>query len=110
MDFQEVDRYMRATGLANEPAFIFLHFLFEPIPLMEKRKILGLYFPEGEEPQNLFGYLPPSTIILPPDADTSTLLHELGHRCGDYYYGDLSEEFAEAFRRQFEQSEVSRAG
>jgi hypothetical protein len=66
---------------------------------MEKKKILGLYFPEGEEPYNQYGYLPPSTIILPPDADFETLRHELGHRHGHYYYGDISEEYAENYRK-----------
>ena len=91
MDFQTIDNYMKGTGLANDPAFDNLHFLNEPIPPMEKKTILGLYFPEGEEPQNQYGYLPPSTIILPPDADFETLRHELGHRHGHYYYGDISE-------------------
>ena len=65
MDYTTIDRFMQRTGLAKEPAFDFLHFLNEPIPPMEKKRILGLYFPEGEEPQNQYGYLPPSTIILP---------------------------------------------
>ena len=38
---------MKGTGLANDPAFENLHFLNEPIPPMEKKTILGLYFPEG---------------------------------------------------------------
>ena len=99
MDFQTIDNYMKGTGLANDPAFENLHFLNEPIPPMEKKTILGLYFPEGEEPQNQYGYLPPSTIILPPDADLETLRHELGHRHGHYYYGDISEEYAENYRK-----------
>jgi len=102
MDYQQVDNYMKSKGWDKEPAFDFLYFLNEPIPPTEKKRILGLYFPEGEQPQNKYGYLPPSTIILPPDANTSTLLHELGHRHGHFYYNDISEEYAENWRKAHE--------
>ncbi|MDP2729123.1 MAG: hypothetical protein Q8O55_01415 [Dehalococcoidales bacterium] len=98
MDFPGIDRFMKETGLDAEPAFVDLHFLTETIPSPEDRRILGLYFPEGEQEKEGFGYLPPSTIILPPDASEGTLLHELGHRYGHYYHGDLSEPFAENYR------------
>jgi len=97
MDYDAIDRFMKRTGLANEPAFDFLHIMNEPIPSPETRKILGLYYPDGDEAKDGFGYLPPSTMILPPDADVSTLLHELGHRYGHFYYDDLTEAFAESY-------------
>lgn len=99
MDYEQIDSYMQRNGLAKEPAFEYLHFLIENIPPREHTTILGLYFPEGEIRGQPFGYLPPSTIILPADASEDTLLHELGHRYGDFYYSNLSEEFAENFRK-----------
>ena len=99
MDFQAIDQFMKQTGLATEPAFDYLHFLTENIPSSENRRILGLYYPEGDTEKDGFGYLPPSTIILPLDSSESTLLHELGHRYGHFYYDNLSEEFAENYRR-----------
>ncbi len=99
MEFTDIDRFMRENGLADEPAFDQLNFLTETIPPQGKKIILGLYFPEGERPHTPFGPLPPSTIILPPDANVDTLLHELGHRYGDYHYNDISEEFAENYRK-----------
>lgn len=99
MDFAQVDRFMKQADLAAEPAFDLLHFLIEPIPSDEQKRILGLYFPEGETEGKGFGYLPPSTIILPPDGDEGTLLHELGHRHGHYYYNNLTETYAENYRR-----------
>jgi hypothetical protein len=99
VDYQAIDRFMKQTGLDKEPAFDFLHFLSEDIPPMEKKRILGLYFPDGDPSNHAFGYLPASTIVLPLDSDVDTLLHELGHRYGDYYYGNLSESFAEDYRK-----------
>ena len=98
MEYSDIDRFMKAAGLADDPAFDDLNFLSEPIPPQGKRILLGLYFPEGD-PNPPWGYLPPSTIILPPDSSVDTLLHELGHRYGDFYYNDISEEFAENYRK-----------
>jgi hypothetical protein len=98
MDYKAIDRFMKQTGLNKEPAFDFLHFLSEDIPPMEKKRILGLYFPDGAA-HHVFGPLPASTIVLPLDSDEETLKHELGHRYGDYYYDNLSESFAEDYRK-----------
>jgi hypothetical protein len=84
---------MKESGLANDPAFDFLHFLDEPInATMGKLRILGLYYPSAGRDEK--GYIPPSTIQLPPDAELFTFLHELGHRHGHYYHDDISEEYA----------------
>ncbi len=107
MLYPEIDQYMKRTGLAREPAFEDLHFLMESIPELERRKILGLYFPDGEKPGNQFGYLPPRTIILPPDCDDQTLLHELGHHHGVYYLGDISEGYAERWRMSHQNGTAS---
>jgi len=100
MEYPAIDRFMRETGLARDPAFDVLHFLSEPI---REKRILGLYYPEGSPEGDGAGYLPPSTIILPPDSTEGTLLHELGHRHGDFYFGDMSEKYAENYRQQQEQ-------
>lgn len=101
MDYGEIDRFMKSTGLANDPAFDYLHFVDEPITATKDgRKILGLYYPE--KAHDLWGYIPPSTIHLPPDGSEETLKHELGHRYGHYYYNDLSEEYAERWRKAHE--------
>ncbi|GAJ11682.1 unnamed protein product, partial [marine sediment metagenome] len=46
--------------------------------------------------------MPEHTIVLPPDALEGALFHELGHRHGHYYYDDLSEKYAENFRKQYQ--------
>jgi hypothetical protein len=102
MDYQAIDTFMKKNGLDKDPAFENLHFLNEPIPSAKNRTILGLYFPEGSEPHHEYGFLPPSTIVLPEDADTSTLLHELGHRHGHFYHNDISEPYAEEYRKLHE--------
>lgn len=100
MLYKDIDRFMKETGLAKDPAFENLNFLTEPIPKIQNKTILGLYFPEGEQAGRQFGYLPPSTIILPPDADEETLKHELGHRHGHFYYNDIGEPYAENYRKR----------
>jgi hypothetical protein len=102
MNFPAIDKFMKETGLASEPAFEFLHFMTSDIPSSGNRHILGLYYPIGDMEQDGFGYLPPSTIILPTDSSEGTLLHELGHRYGHFYYNNLSEEFAENYRKEQE--------
>ncbi len=102
MDYPAIDQFMQKTGLAKEPAFDLLHFMTSDIPSRENARILGLYYPDGDLEQDGFGYLPPSTIILPSDASEGTLLHELGHRYGHYYYNNLSEQFAENYRKEQE--------
>ncbi len=109
MDYNVVDSFMKQYNLDREPAFDFLHFLDEDIPPQQNRRILGLYYPIGDHASTGFGYLPPSTIILPPDATIDTLLHELGHRYGDFYYDDISEEFAERYRKNFKLEPAMRA-
>ncbi|MDD5512030.1 MAG: hypothetical protein PHI12_14675 [Dehalococcoidales bacterium] len=109
MDYNSVDSFMKQYGLDREPAFDFLHFMDESIPPQGKKRILGLYYPLGDHASSGFGYLPPSTIVLPPDATVDTLLHELGHRHGDYYYDDISEEYAETWRKNFKLEPAMRA-
>src|SRR3990172_1508786 len=99
---------MKDNGLDKDPAFDFLHFVDEPIPQhSNSRTILGLYYPDHA--RDYYGYIPPSTIHLPPDASTSTLWHELGHRHGHFYYNDMSEKYAEAFRKAHDQEAALRS-
>lgn len=97
MEYSAIDRFLKRSGLGADPAFAYLHFLNEPIPQTQANKIiLGLYYPEANHDQ--YGYLPDSTIHLPPNASYHTLLHELGHRHGHYYRNNLTEPYAEKYR------------
>jgi len=93
MDYREIDQAMRSKSLAADPAFSDLHFLVESIPCFNGCP-LGLYYPDT------------ATIILPPDGTIAALMHELGHRHGHYYYGDLSEQYAENYRKAYQGGKV----
>jgi hypothetical protein len=95
--YQDIDRFMQETGLAEDPAFDDLNFLVEPInSTLNGKTILGLYY--RDPARDKVGTLPAHTIHLPEDADYQTLLHELGHRHGDHYYKNMSEQYAEDYR------------
>ncbi len=89
MDYEEVDQIINENGFNNEPAFDNVTVAIRDIPDMDGCP-LGLYYPAT------------GTVVIPPDGYPSVLLHELGHRYGDYYYGDLSEQFAEKFRTKYQ--------
>lgn len=89
MDFHEVDEILFRHGLDQEPAFDKVGIAIRPIPNMDGCP-LGLYYPGN------------GTIVIPPDGYESVLLHELGHRYGHYYYNNLSEPFAEDYRRHYQ--------
>ena len=98
MDYMAIDTIMAAKGLATNPAFDATTIALEPI-LSTNSCPLGLYFPVQEWSSHVQRTVPGNTIVLPPDATEGALLHELGHRHGEFYYGDLSERYAEDFRR-----------
>lgn len=89
MDFTDIQQIMLTKSLATEPAFDALRIGIEPIPCTNSCP-LGLYDPDIR------------AITLPPDALEATLLHELGHRHGHYYYNDISEPYAEYFRKIYQ--------
>ncbi len=93
MDYGEITQAMRSKNLVADPAFGDLHFLVESIPCFDGCP-LGLYYPDT------------ATIILPPDATVAALMHELGHRHGHYYYGDMSEQYAENYRKAYQGGRV----
>lgn len=93
MDYAEIDRIMVQKSLATDPAFEDLRIAIQPTPKLDGCP-LGLYFPDT------------STITLPPDATQGALLHELGHRHGHYYYDDLSEQYAESFRKRYQKGKA----
>lgn len=101
MTFDQVDQILLAKGLATDPAFDNLKVDIDPIRCSDTCP-LGLYFPVEEWSPNLQYTVPGGTIVLPPEASEPVLLHELGHRHGHYYYGDLSERYAEDFRKIYE--------
>jgi len=89
MDFDEVDRILSRHGLTQEPAFDQVGIDIRQIPDMNGCP-LGLYYPDS------------GNIVIPPDGYESVLLHELGHRHGHYYYNNLSEPYAEDYRRRYQ--------
>jgi hypothetical protein len=96
MDYDTFDKILKKNGIEDEPAFEKVFVDISPLPPMNGNP-LGLYYSESDI--NL-GILP-GTIVVPPEADEQTVLHELGHRYGHYYTGDLSEEFAESYRNGY---------
>lgn len=90
MDYTEIDSIMLQKGLFNDPAFgDELAIFIEPTPNLNGCP-LGLYYPDT------------ARIIIPPDGTEGAVLHELGHRHGHYYYDDLSERYAEDFRKIYQ--------
>ena len=89
MDYTEVDRIINYYDLEEEDAFEKMVVDIKPIPEMNGCP-LGLYYPDS------------ATVVIPPDGLESVLLHELGHRFGHYHYNDLSETFAEDYRRHYQ--------
>ncbi|MBA7537520.1 hypothetical protein ES705_29789 [subsurface metagenome] len=89
MDYQMIDSIMARRNLSTDPAFDNLVISIEPVPSFNGCP-LGLYYPDKR------------TIVMPPDGLESALLHELGHRHGHYYYDDISEKYAEYFRKIYQ--------
>jgi hypothetical protein len=94
LDYGYFDKLIQKHGWENEPAFDKVLLEIAPLPPMPGHP-LGLYYPDPDHTLKV----QPGTIWVPPESDEETSLHELGHRYGHYYYGDLSEEFAENFRK-----------
>jgi len=102
MDYRDIDQIMSSKGLSGDPAFgDELDISLEPIACANSCP-LGLYFPVSEWNDNVQRYVRGETIILPPNAIEGALFHELGHRYGHFYYGDLSEKYAEDFRKKYQ--------
>jgi hypothetical protein len=96
MDFVEIDRIINDHGFASEPAFTDVYISVHEIP--PEMNAIGLYYPDSE------------VIVIPPDGLESVLLHELGHRYGHFYFEDLTEQYAEAFRRRYETRHLAPLG
>lgn len=90
MEYSDVQSIMNIHGLNGEPAFENVNISIAPIDCDVGPCPLGLYYPDTE------------LIVIPPGQSLTVgegvLLHELGHRYGHFYYGDLSEKFAEVYR------------
>jgi hypothetical protein len=97
MDHQSLQQILDRYGLASEPAFDDVKVEISPIlPDRKGRQALGLYFPTEE------------LIVLPPTLDVevgtlgeSVAIHEFGHRHGHFYYNNLTEPYAENYRREY---------
>lgn len=101
MDYSDIDRIITSHGLASEPAFQDVNITIQPIPNLNGCP-LGLYFPSREYLHQFGRTIPEGTIIIPPDSYDSVLLHELGHRYGHYHHNNLSEQFAETYRKRYQ--------
>ena len=87
MTFDDIERLMLKKGIYTDPAFgDGLSIGFDEMPNLNGCPF-GLYFPDT------------ASVILPYDAIDAALYHELGHRHGHYYYSDLSEAYAENYRK-----------
>ena len=82
-----IEAVMVKHGLLGDPAFVGTKFFVDEI-LCQSRCPLGMYDVDNNE------------IYLAPLFSEDTLLHELGHRYGHYYYAKpFSEEFANMFMK-----------
>jgi len=102
MNYKQIDQIMAVYGFMYDPAFDNVKIGIEPIKCYNGCP-LGLYFPSEEWNQGVGAIVPGGTIIIPLEGSEDTLLHELGHRHGHYYYDDLSERYAENFRQIYQQ-------
>jgi len=118
VDIQRIKDVISDLHLEGEPAFKNLRTVISPHlypPYAEKPALvlydinLGCEFTPFLKPDfdHYLGALFPDEgeaglIVLPPTASESTLLHELGHRIGFFYYNDLSEDFANAYMHELE--------
>lgn len=102
MSYPEIRDIMVEKGLAQDPVFRNLNFAIvdSQLPCLPEGCPLGLYFPDQEYIKGL-GIVPPRTIVIPYDCSEGVLLHELGHHYGNVYKNNLSEAFAEDFRRKY---------
>ncbi|GAI91891.1 unnamed protein product, partial [marine sediment metagenome] len=100
LNYSDIQEILSSKRLAGDPALHALNFQIEPIPSLNGCP-LGLYFPRDEYLRQFGKVISGGTIILPPDAQEFTLLHEIGHRYGHYYHNDLSEGFANDFARKY---------
>ncbi len=96
MDYNRFGQILVKYGIEREPAWDDLQVLIAQLPPM-KQNPLGLYYPDGDPALDV----PPNCLWVPPDSDDDTVLHELGHRFGHYYYDDLTEPFAEKYRYKY---------
>ena len=90
IDYEHIENVILSKGFGSEPAFSNTTFNVEPIPCLNGSNAcpIGLYLYRENK------------IVVSPGWSEGTLLHELGHRYGHYYYDDLSESFAESFRKE----------
>jgi hypothetical protein len=88
VNYTDIFRIMKETGMETDPAFSHVNFLIQHIPMMDGCP-LGLYVPERKD------------IILPPEFIPAAAYHEIGHAYGDYHDHNLTEQYAENFRKQY---------
>ena len=102
MTYDDIRTIMLSKGLASDPAFRQVNFAIvdKQLPCLEEGCPLGLYFPDREYIKGL-GTVPARTIVIPYDCSEGVLIHELGHHWGNVYKHNLTEQFAEDYRRKY---------
>ncbi len=94
MDYLHIATVMDNLGLIQEPAFKDVQFFIGPMPKLDGCP-LGLFWPDNRE------------VNIPVEANDVVLLHEMGHAYGQYYFNDLSEPYAERWRRAYQKQPVA---
>ena len=74
----------------DDPAFESVTFVIDEPPAILGIPTMGAYFSDTW------------TIVIAPDGNESCVLHELGHRHGHFYSNNLSEGYAENFRKIYQ--------
>lgn len=74
----------------DDPAFESVTFVIDEPPSILGIPTMGAYFPDT------------GTIVIAPDSNEACVLHELGHRHGHFYSNNLSEGYAEDFRKVYQ--------
>lgn len=90
MTFDKIEAIFDKCGISLDPAISRKELLLriDELPPEYRDVALGLYYPDEKR------------IWIPPVADEQTVKHEVGHAWCDYYYNDIGEPCAEAFRRR----------
>lgn len=88
MDLIHIQDLLRDLEI-DDPAFESTEFVVAEIRFSDG-KWLGAYYPDT------------NTIVISPEASEAVVLHELGHRHSSFYYNELGEDYAEAFRKIYQ--------
>jgi len=98
VDYPSVQRILDARGISQDPAYEDVIVQIAPIDPDERGRVpLGLYFPRKR-----LIVLPPALATTPNSLGEAVLLHEFGHRHGDFYYKNTSEQYAQDYQQRIQ--------